>query len=111
MHVENSGVYECKAKGIRNRNIKPLVGDNVDIEVIDEENKTGNIIVIHERKNELIRPAAANIRSGTCYFCCFSYSEPNYNLLDKFLAMMNYQDVPVVLCFNKTDLTSVEKNA
>ena len=49
VHVENSGVYECKAKGIfRNRNIKPLVGDNVDIEVIDEENKTGNILsLIH----------------------------------------------------------------
>ncbi|MFQ7575428.1 MAG: ribosome small subunit-dependent GTPase A [Lachnospira sp.] len=109
VHVENSGVYECKAKGIfRNRNIKPLVGDNVDIEVIDEENKTGNIIVIHERKNELIRPAAANIDQALVIFAV-SNPEPNYNLLDKFLAMMNYQDVPVVLCFNKTDLTSVEK--
>ena len=36
IHVETSGIDECKAKGIfRNRHIKPLVGDNVEIEVID----------------------------------------------------------------------------
>ena len=39
IHVETSGIYECKAKGIfRNRHIKPLVGDNVEIEVIDKDN-------------------------------------------------------------------------
>ena len=38
VHVVHSGIYECKAKGIfRNRNIKPLVGDNVIIEVLDEK--------------------------------------------------------------------------
>lgn len=38
IHVEASGIYECKAKGIfRNRHIKPLVGDNVEIEVIDND--------------------------------------------------------------------------
>ena len=31
-------VYECRAKGIfRNRGIKPLVGDDVEISVLDEE--------------------------------------------------------------------------
>ena len=30
VHAGESGVYECKAKGIfRNQKIKPLVGDNV----------------------------------------------------------------------------------
>ena len=33
-----SGIYECKAKGIfRKEKIKPLVGDNVEIEVLSEE--------------------------------------------------------------------------
>lgn len=109
VHVENLGVYECKAKGIfRNRNIKPLVGDNVDIEVIDEENKIGSIIEINPRKNELIRPAAANIDQALVIFA-ISNPEPNYNLLDRFLVMMNYQNVPAVVCFNKTDLTCREK--
>lgn len=32
--------------------------------------------------------------------------EPNYNLLDRFILMMDYQDVPTVVVFNKTDLVS-----
>ena len=52
VHVVESGIYECKAKGIfRNRKIKPLVGDNVEIDILDEENKLGNIIEILPRKN------------------------------------------------------------
>ena len=32
VHVVESGVYECKAKGIfRKDGVKPLVGDNVEI--------------------------------------------------------------------------------
>ena len=53
--VAESGVYECKAKGIfRKEKKKPLVGDNVEIEVLDEKEKTGNLIQILPRKNELI---------------------------------------------------------
>ena len=37
VYVEGCGVYECKAKGVfRNRKVKPLVGDRVEIQVIDE---------------------------------------------------------------------------
>ena len=44
IHAAGSGIYECKAKGVfRNQNIKPLVGDNVEIAVLDEEHKKGNI--------------------------------------------------------------------
>ena len=51
VHVVESGLYECKAKGtFRREKLKPLVGDNVEIAVIDEENKTGNIILIYERE-------------------------------------------------------------
>ena len=38
VHVVESGVYECKAKGIfRKDGIKPLVGDEVEIEFLDEK--------------------------------------------------------------------------
>ena len=57
VYVEGAGLYECRAKGIfRNKKVKPNVGDIVDIDVISEEEKTGNLTVIHKRKNQLIRP-------------------------------------------------------
>ena len=40
-----SGIYECKAKGIfRSQGMKPLVGDNVELTILDEAEKTGNIV-------------------------------------------------------------------
>ena len=46
-----SGIYECKAKGLfRKEKIKPLVGDNVEIEVSDEEKKEATIVNINKRK-------------------------------------------------------------
>ncbi len=108
IHVEASGIYECKAKGIfRNRHIKPLVGDNVEIEVIDKYNFKGNVVDILPRKNELIRPASANIDQAMVIFAVKT-PEPNFNLLDKFILMMNYQDVPTVVCFNKEELADDE---
>ena len=69
VHVVESGVYECKAKGIfRKEKIKPLVGDLVEYEILDAEEKTGNIIRILPRKNELIRPAVANIDQALVVF-------------------------------------------
>ncbi len=104
VHIESGGIYECKAKGIfRNRKIKPLVGDNVEIEIIDQCSKKGNITDILPRKNELIRPAAANIDQSLIIFAVTN-PEPNYNLLDRFLVMMDYQNVPTIICFNKLDL-------
>lgn len=108
VHVVHSGTYECKAKGIfRYKNVKPLVGDNVEIEVLDEENKIGNIVDIVERENELIRPAVANIDQALVVFALKS-PVPNLNLLDRFLVMMETQNVETVICFNKLDLVSDE---
>lgn len=104
VHVVESGVYECKAKGVfRKEKIKPLVGDDVDIEILDENEKTGNIISILPRKNELIRPAVANIDQALVVFAVTKPS-PHFNLLDRFLVMMESKQIPVILCFNKEDL-------
>lgn len=104
VHVVESGVYECKAKGIfRKEKIKPLVGDNVEIDVINESEKTGNITEILPRKNELIRPAVANIDQALIVFAVTS-PKPHLNLLDRFLIMMESKSIPVTLCFNKKDL-------
>lgn len=104
VHVVGSGVYECKAKGIfRKEKIKPLVGDNVRIEILEEEEKTGNIVDILPRSNELIRPAVANIDQALVVFSVLKPA-PHFNLLDRFLVMMESKGLPVVLCFNKADI-------
>ena len=104
VHVVESGVYECKAKGVfRKEKIKPLVGDNVEIEILNEDPKEGNIVKILPRKNELIRPAVANIDQALVVFAV-AKPDPHFNLLDRFLVMMETKELPVVLCFNKSDI-------
>ena len=62
VNTKEDKLYECKAKGVfRNKSQKPLVGDNVCIDIIDEEELKGNITKLLPRKNELIRPAVANV--------------------------------------------------
>ena len=98
------GLYECKAKGVfRNKKVKPLVGDNVEITVLDEEKKLGNIVAIEERKNQIIRPAVANVDQAVVIFAGAKPS-PNLNLLDRFLVSMEQYGVETVICFNKCDL-------
>lgn len=104
VHDGISIVYECKAKGVfRNKRIKPLVGDDVEFDVLDEKERTGNITEILDRKNQLIRPAVSNIDQAMIVFAAAD-PKPNLNLLDRFLVTMELQRVPVVICFNKKDL-------
>lgn len=109
VHVAGSGTYECKAKGIfRREKIKPLVGDDVIIDIINEEEKTGNLVEILPRKNMLVRPAVANVDQALVIFA-INKPKPNFNLLDRFLIMMARQHVPAVVCFNKKDIASKEE--
>lgn len=104
VHVVEFGLYECKAKGVfRKEKIKPLVGDNVEIDILDETEKKGNIVEVLERKNELIRPAVANIDQALVVFAV-TKPKPHFNLLDRFLIMMESKRIPVILCFNKKDI-------
>ena len=106
VHVVESGLYECKAKGVfRKEKIKPLVGDFVEIDILDEAEKKGNIVEILERKNELIRPAVANIDQALVVFAV-TKPKPHFNLLDRFLIMMESKEIPVILCFNKKDIAT-----
>ena len=109
VEVEGAGLYECRAKGIfRNKKMKPNVGDIVDIDVISEEEKTGNLTVIHKRKNQLIRPMVANVDQALVIFAVHE-AEPNFQLLNRFLIMIEEQQIPLVICFNKMDLASEEE--
>ena len=85
VHAAEAGIYQCRAKGIfRNRNVKPLVGDDVEFDITDEADKEGSIVAIEPRKNELHRPAVSNIDQALLVFAA-AKPAPNFNLLDRFL--------------------------
>lgn len=108
VHDGHSRIYECKAKGsFRNQKIKPLVGDDVEFTILSGEEGTGTIRDILPRKNFLIRPAVANIDQALILFAA-KEPTPNFNLLDRFLIMMERQEVPCLICFNKEDLADDE---
>jgi len=108
VYAERS-LYECKAKGtFRNQKVKPLVGDNVIISILDKEKRIGNIDQILPRTSELVRPAVANVDQALVVFAAAA-PEPNFNLLDRFLIMMEKQKVPTIICFNKMDLVDDAK--
>lgn len=109
MHIEDKGIYECKARGIfRNQRIKPLVGDNVSVDILDEQEKEGNITEIIPRKNELLRPAVANIDQALVIFA-ITKPNPDFKLLDRFLIRMEQQSLTSIICFNKQDIALEEE--
>lgn len=101
-------IYECKARGIfRKEGMKPLVGDDVEIEVLSdgkkESDNTGNIIHIHARHSKLIRPAVANV-DAVLLVASVAMPKPVPLMLDKCLISFMIQGVPVSILWNKMDL-------
>ncbi|MBD5523136.1 MAG: ribosome small subunit-dependent GTPase A [Lachnospiraceae bacterium] len=109
VYVEGHGTYECKAKGIfRKDHVKPLVGDDVVMDVLDEGERLGNISEILPRRSALIRPAVANVDQAMIIFAIVK-PNPNFNLLDRFLIRMERQNLPTIICFNKQDIASAQE--
>ena len=99
--VADGTIYECKARGIfRKDNIKPIVGDIVEISV---QSGIGNIEKIEQRKNELIRPSVSNIDILVIVVAA-GEPEPNLSLLDKLLVNAEILGIEPIICINKTDV-------
>ena len=108
VYCEDHEIYECKAKGVfRKKKEKPLVGDNVEIEITDQTEHIGTVAKIKKRKNELIRPAVANVDRAMVIFAAAS-PDPSFPLLDRFLWMMEKEGVETEIVFNKVDLLTEE---
>ena len=104
-------IYRCRARGVfRALGVKPLVGDDVEIEVTDTVSvpMEGNVVRLFPRRNELVRPNVANVDQALLIFA-ITHPAPSYNMLDRFLITMNQKDLPAVLCFNKQDLATEEE--
>ena len=106
----NSGVYEvfvdekiykCKARGkFRNEGIKPIVGDNVSIQVISDTE--GYIEEVYERRNKLVRPPVANVDQA---IIIISIVEPDLSpsLLNRFLTLVEDANIEPIICLSKLD--------
>ena len=104
-------IYRCRARGIfRALGVKPLVGDDVEIEITDTVSvpMEGNVIRLLPRRNELVRPNVANVDQALLIFA-ITHPAPSYNMLDRFLITMNQKNLPSILCFNKQDLATQEE--
>lgn len=99
-----NSIYECKAKGsFRKDGIRPLVGDDCIIDILDDKNRLANITSILPRHSEIIRPAVANVDQAMIIFA-ISRPEPNFNLLDRFIIQISQKDLPCIIVINKMDL-------
>ncbi len=99
-------VYECKARGIfRKDNIKPCIGDEVEISVL---NGKGSIDRIFPRKTSLIRPPVANI-DMLVIVAAAADPEPNLFLIDKLLVNAEESGIKPLICINKTDVKDGEE--
>jgi ribosome biogenesis GTPase len=95
-------VIQCRARGkFRNEEIKPLVGDIV--EITKEHENDGYIMNILPRHNALVRPPISNIDQALLVFSC---KEPDFSplLLDKFLMIMEHTLIEPIICISKMDL-------
>ena len=69
-----------------NNEIKPLVGDNVEIQVTDEEKSEAIIEKVEQRKNEIKRPKISNI-DQIIFVISTKHPKPDLLMLDKQLAL------------------------
>lgn len=102
-------IYEAYARGkFKNEEITPLVGDNVEIEITDEEKGTAIIEKIEPRKNEIKRPKMANI-DQIIFIVSTKNPKPDLLMLDKQLAYVEKLGIEPIIVINKIDLQDTYK--
>ncbi|MDQ0217124.1 ribosome small subunit-dependent GTPase A [Peribacillus cavernae] len=105
--LDGEQTIQCRGRGLFRKNkVNPLVGDYV---VYQAENPAeGYILEIKERKNELVRPPIANVDQA---ILVFSAVEPDFssNLLDRFLVLIEDNEIEPVICISKMDIVPDSK--
>ena len=105
--LQSKEMIQCRSRGLfRKKKITPLVGDTVHFLV--EPDGNGYVMEILPRKNELVRPPIANVDLA---LVVFSVKEPDFNvkLLDRFLAVIEANQIKPVIVLTKMDLLSDEE--
>ena len=104
-----SGIYECNARGKLKQEEGLMVGDKVQIEIIDSLNKKGVVSILLPRVMYLKRPKIANL-TQIIYVISLKMPKPDLLLLDKQLAYAEYIHIKPIICINKVDLENNQKN-
>ncbi|MGX7111840.1 ribosome small subunit-dependent GTPase A [Gemella cuniculi] len=107
-YVQNGEeLITCRARGnFRNDNITPLVGDNVKVQLSDDN--TGYIVEIFDRENELLRPRVSNINYS---IIVASVKDPDFStkLLNKIICLNENSNVDIIIIFTKLDLLTTDE--
>ena len=97
-------IYEANARGkFKKEEITPVVGDKVEIQILDEENKKAVIEEIQERTTYIKRPKMSNI-TQLILVVSSKNPKPDLLLLDKQLAFAEFLGIKPIIVLNKTDL-------
>ena len=97
-------IYEAMARGkLKKEEITPVVGDVVELEIINKENKKAVIEDVCERKVFVKRPKLANL-TQLVFVVSSKNPKPDLLLLDKQLAFAEYLKINSIIVLNKTDL-------
>jgi ribosome biogenesis GTPase len=102
------GDFTCEITGkIKYDTNRPMVGDFVLVEIVNEEERWGMINEILPRKTELHRPKVSNVSQAVIVFA-LKNPNPHLNLLDRIITFSEYTSLKTVICFNKADIVSDE---
>ena len=102
-------IYEANARGkLKKEEITPVVGDKVEIEILDEENNKAIIEKILPRTTYIKRPKMSNI-TQIILVVSSKNPKPDLLLLDKQLAFAEYLGIKPIIVLNKTDLDRKEE--
>ena len=102
--VENN-LYKSYARGkLKQEETTPMVGDIVEIKIIEEEKKEAIIEKIMPRKNQIKRPKLSNI-DQIIFIISIKNPKPDLLMLDKQLAYAETLDIEPIIVINKIDLS------
>lgn len=101
---ESNKIYDATARGkLKKKEIIPVVGDKVEIDIINEAKKEAVIEKILPREVYIKRPKLANI-TQIVYVVSSKDPKPDLLMLDKQLAFAEYLGIKALIVLNKTDL-------
>ena len=108
VQVENK-IFECIPRGkMKQAEISPVVGDYVEIELLENEAEKGVITSILPRSMYSKRPKLANL-TQMIFVLSLKSPKPDFLLLDKQLAYSEYLNIKPIICINKIDLGKKEQ--
>lgn len=98
----DSEFHDVVAMGKMRLGDKPIVGDRVEVELLDEKYVMQKVL---PRRNKLIRPHVANIDQA---LIVMSVLEPDfsYTLVDRLIFLISLNDIEPIIVISKADLAS-----